>query len=102
MDKAKDLTGEKFSVPVLGKVYDQLLSMYRKGMEVTLAAVADLSAEELSHVVGICQQREGPVNETAFTDCVKTILSSAQAASVTTDEDLLNFRNKLKESKGTK
>ena len=102
MDRAKDLTGEKFSVPVLGKVYDQLLSMYRKGMEVTLAAVADLSAEELSHVVGICQQREGPVNETAFTDCVKTILSSAQAASVTTDEDLLNFRNKLKESKGTK
>ena len=102
MDRAKNLTGDKFSVPVLGKVYDQLLAMHQKGMEVTLAAVADLSPEELSHVVGICQHRDGPVNETAFTDCVKTIISSSQAAKVTTDEDLLNFRNKLKESKGTK
>ncbi len=102
MDKAKNLTGEKFSVPVLGKVYDQLLSMHQKGMEVTLAALSDLTSEETSHIVGICQHREGPVNETAFADCVKTILSISQAANVATDEDLLNFRNKLKESKGTK
>ncbi len=102
MDKAKNLTGAQFSVPVLGKVYDQLLSMHQKGMEVTLAAVTDLTAEEISHVVGVCQHREGPVNETAFTDCVATILSISQAANISTDEDLLKFRNKLKESKGTK
>ena len=102
MDKAKDLTGAKFSVPVLGKVYDQLLAMHQKGMEVTLAALSDLTAEETSHVVGVCQHREGPVNENAFYDCVKTILSISQAASITTDEDLMKFRNKLKESKGTK
>ena len=102
MDKAKELTGSRFSVPVLGKVYDQLLTMHQTGMEVTLAALTDLTPEETSHIVGICQYREGPVNETAFSDCVKTILNVSQATSVATDEDLLNFRNKLKESKGTK
>ena len=102
LDKARNLTGSQFSVPVLGKVYDQLRSMYEKGMEVTLAAVTDLTPEETSHVVGVCQHREGPVNETAFADCVSTILRTSQASSITSDEDLLKFRNKLKESKGTK
>ena len=102
MDKAGKLTGKAFSVPVLGKVYDQLHSMHQKGMEVTLAAITDLSAEEMSHIVGLCQRREGPVNEEAFFDCVKTILQIAQAGNVSSDDDLLAFRNKLKESKGTK
>ena len=102
MDKAKNLTGGQFSVPVLGKVYDQLLAMHQKGMEVTLAALTELTPEETSHVVGICQHREGPVNEIAFDDCVATILRKSQASSVTSDDDLMKFRNKLKESKGTK
>ena len=102
MDKEKGLTGSNFSVPVLGKVYDQLFAMHQKGMEVTLAAVTDLSSEEMSHVVGVCQRREGPVNENAFSDCVKTILSISQASKVSSDDDLMAFRNRLKESKGTK
>ena len=102
MDKAKNLTGGQFSVPVLGKVYDQLRAMHQKGMEVTLAALTELTPEETSHVVGICQHREGPVNEIAFDDCVATIVRTSQASSVTSDDDLMKFRNKLKESKGTK
>ncbi len=102
MDKEKNLSGSSFSVPVLGKVYDQLLAMHQKGMEVTLAAVTDLTSEEMSHIVGVCQRREGPVNETAFSDCAKTILSINQASQVSTDDDLMAFRNRLKESKGTK
>ena len=102
MDKEKGLTGSSFSVPVLGKVFDQLLSMHQKGMEVTLAAVTDLSSEEMSHIVGVCQRREGPVNETAFSDYAKTILSISQASKVSTDDDLMAFRNRLKESKGTR
>lgn len=102
MDRAKGLKGEAFSVPLLGRVYDQLFAMHQNGVEVTLAAVSDLTAEEMSHVAGICQRREGPVNETAFLDCVNTVLGIRQASSVTTDEELLAFQNKLKESKGTK
>ena len=102
MDKEQNLSGSSFSVPVLGKVYDQLLAMHQKGMEVTLAAVTDLTSDEMSHIVGVCQRREGPVNETAFSDCAKTILSISQASKVSTDDDLMAFRNRLKESKGTK
>ena len=102
MDKEKGLTGSSFSVPILGKVFDQLLAMHQKGMEVTLAAVTDLSSEEMSHIVGVCQRREGPVNETAFSDYAKTILSISQASKVSTDDDLMAFRNRLKESKGTR
>ena len=102
IDRAKGLSGEAFSVPLLGKVYDQLCLMHRSGAEVTLAAVTDLTAEEMSHVVGVCQRKEGPVNEAAFQDCVNTVLGIRQASSVATDADLLAFQNKLKESKGTK
>ena len=102
MDQAGKLTGDRFSVPLFGKVYDQLLKLHKEGFEVTLAAVTDLTPEEMSHVVGVCQHREGPVNETAFMDCVNTILGSNQAKQVSSDEDLLAFRNKLKERKGAK
>ncbi len=102
MDQAKELTGSDFSVPVLGKVYDQLLQMHRLGAEVTLAALTDLTPEEMSHVVGVLQRRQGPVSETAFRDCVSAIRGSRQAAEIRNDDDLLAFRNKLKERKGTK
>ena len=62
----------------------------------------DLSHEEMSHVVGISQRSQGPVNESALLDCVKTILAEHQIAGVSSDDDILAWRNKLKESKGTK
>lgn len=102
MDEYKSFDGGKFSVPLLGKVYDQLKQMHHQGLEVTLAGLTDLSAEEMSHVVGLCQKREGPLNTEAFRDCVTTILKANQASEVSSDADLLAFRNKLKESKGTK
>jgi len=61
----------------------------------------DLSQEEMSHIAGIFQRQQGPVNETAFRDCVSTLHSVRQAAQVTSDDDLLAFQNKLRESKGT-
>ncbi len=101
MDQAKDLKGERFSVPLLGRVYDQLMGLHKAGMEVTLGALTDLSSEEMSHLAGISQRVQNTVNEQAFNDCVKTVLGSSQASDISTDEDLLAFRNKLKESKGT-
>ncbi len=101
MDKEPKLTGSQFSVPLLGKVYDQILGMHKGGMEVTLAAVTELTAEEMSHVVGICRRRDGLVNEAAFSDYVKIILGASSSSKISTDDDLLAFRNQLKESKGT-
>ncbi len=100
--KAPNLTGAQFSVPLLGKVYDQIAAIYQAGLEVTVGALTDLTPEEKSHIAGICQRRQGPVKESAFTDCAGTILRTNQAANITSDADLLAFRNKLRESKGGK
>ena len=101
LDQAGSLTGDKFSVPLLGRVYDQLLARHKQGLEVSLAVIADLEADEASHVAGICQRQQGPVNEAAFRDCMNIILAQRQSAGVSSDDDLLALRNKLKESKGT-
>jgi len=102
LDQTAGLTGEAFSVALLGRVFDQLTERHRKGLEVSLAVLADLSAEEMSHIAGVSQRQQGPVNETAFTDCMNIIRSEHQRTSVSSDDDLLALRNKLKESKGTK
>ena len=102
LDSCGALAAEQFSVPLLGKVFGQLQQRHSQGMEVSLGVLKDLSAEEMSHLAGICQKGTGPVNETAFRDCVKIILGEQQSRRVSTDDDLLAFRNKLKESKGTK
>ena len=102
MDASGNLTGQSFSVPLLGRVYDQLLARHAQGLEVSLGVLAELTPEEMSHLTGISQRQQGPVSEAAFKDCVNTIRGATQAKNVTTDDDLLAFRNKLKERKGTK
>ncbi len=96
-----NLTAADFSVELLGRVYGQLQDRCRQGLEVSLGVLTDLNAEEMSHVTGITQRVQGPVNETAFRDCVRTVLAQRQSKQVSTDDDLLALRNKLKESKGT-
>ena len=102
IDQAGGLSPEDFSVELLGRVFGQLQSRYGQGLEVSLAVLADLTPEEMSHVTAICQRQQGPVNAQAFRDCIRTVTSQKQSKQVTTDDDLLALRNKLKESKGTK
>ena len=102
LDQTQGLRPEDFSVNLLGRVYEQLRLRHDRGLEVSLGVLADLTAEEMSHVTGISQKQQGPVNETAFRDCVRIIQAEHQRSGVSTDDDLLALRNKLKESKGTK
>ena len=102
LDVSGGLTGESFSAPLLGRVYDQLLARHQQGLEVSLGVLSDLTPEEMSHLSGICQRQQGTVNETAFKDCVATIRGETQVKNISSDEDLLAFRNKLKERKGTR
>ena len=95
------LKPEDFSVELLGRVYGQLQERCRQGLEVSLGVLTDMSTEEMSHVTGITQRFQGPVNEAAFRDCVRTVLDQRQSKQISTDDDLLALRNKLKESKGT-
>ena len=102
LDQARDLREEEFSSGLLGSVYVQLRRRHDQGMDVSLAVLEELSAEEMSHISGICARQEGPVNEQAFMDCVRTIHREHQSSKVTTEDDLMALRNKLKESKGIK
>lgn len=102
LDICGTLTPEQFSVPLFGRVFGQLQSRHKQSLEVSLGVLEDLTPEETAHLAGICQKQEGPVNETAFRDCVKTILAENQSRGITSDDDLMALRNKLKESKGAK
>ena len=99
LDRAGALKPEEFSAELLGRVYRQLRQRQSQGMEVSVA-VLELSAEEASHITGIIQRQQGPVSEQAFDDCLRIIKKEHQASSVTTEDDLLAFQNKLKEKKG--
>lgn len=102
LEQAKDLKPSQFSVPLLAKVYAQITDRYARGNEVSLAVLSDLEGEEMSHIAGIVYRLDGPVNEEAFRDCVRTIQSEYAAAQVSSEDDLLAYQNKLKESKGIK
>ena len=102
LDQARDLRAEEFSSGLLGSVYVQLRHRHDQGLEVSLAVLEELTGEEMSHISGVCTRQEGPVNEQAFADCVRTIHREHQASKVTTEDDLMALRNKFKESKGIK
>ena len=102
LDETSDLSPEEFSSPLLGKVYRQLKTRHEQGLDVSLGVLADLTAEEMSHVTHIYQRQEGPVNETALRDCVRIIKAEHRAANVSTEDDLMALRERMKERKGIK
>ncbi len=102
LEQTKQLSGSQFSSRLLGNVYDQLCSRAKQGLEVSVGVLSDLNTEEMSHITGILQRHSGTVDETALADCVKTVLKEHQAGQVTTEDDLMRLRDKLKESKGVK
>ncbi|MBO5953388.1 MAG: DNA primase [Oscillospiraceae bacterium] len=102
LDQAKELKPAAFSSALLGKVYGQLKQRHEQGLEVSLAVLEDCTAEEISHVTGVLQRQQGPVNEAALADCIRTIRAEHQLAGVSTEDDLLALRNQLKERKGIK
>jgi len=100
LDQAKGLQAEMFSSELLGRVYSQFKQRHDGGMDVSIAVLSELSSEEMSHITAISQRQQEIVSEQAFADCVRTILAEHQASSVSSEDDLLAFQNRLKERKG--
>ena len=100
LDLSRNLEPEQFSCPLLGKVYGQLRDRFQEGLELSVSCLNDLEAEEMSHIVGLVQRNQGPISEQAYRDCVSTILAENQSSHIETAQDLLDFRNKMKERKG--
>lgn len=102
LDKTGTLDERMFTAPVLGKAFAQLRERYRKGMEVSVSVLSDMTEDEMSHIVGVVQRHQGPINETALRDCIDTIQAEYQTESVASDGDLLALQNRLRERKGLK
>lgn len=102
LDQIRDLTPEMFSSPVLGRAFDQMLTRHRQQLDVSLNGLTDFSQEEMSHIAGILQRQQGPVNEEALLDCVRTIRREYQAGRVEDEKDIMAIRNAMKERKGIK
>ncbi len=102
LDRIGMLTPQCFSSQLLGKVFAQMLSRHGQGLEVSTAVLEDLSSEEMSHIAYICQRQQGPVDEQAFADCIRTVLDEHEKQSVDSQDKLMALRNKMKESKGFK
>ena len=102
LDHTRTLKPEMFSSELLGRVYAQLMNRHNEGLDVSLGGLADFTSEEMSHIAGILQRQEGPVNEQALTDCIGTIQREYQSGRVSSEDDLMALRNRMKERKGIK
>ena len=102
LDHTRELKAEMFSSELLDRVFDQLSSRHREHLEVSLAGLTDFSGDEMSHIAGILQRQEGPVNEQALLDCVGIIRKEYQSKTVVTDDDFRAHMERMKKSKGYK
>ena len=102
LDHAGELKEEKFSSPLLGRVYGQLRLRHDEGREVSTAVLEGLSQEEMSHIALIVQRQQNPINDQAFADCVRTVCREYQASQVKDEKDLQAFANRMRERKGMK
>ena len=100
LDNTAELKKEMFSVDVLGNVYGQLYQRHFQGLEVSLGVLSGLEGEEMSHVAMILHKQSGPVSEDALKDCIRTIRSEYQKKQVSSADDLLALRERMKERKG--
>ena len=100
LEETAALAQEQFSSPLLGKVYGQLRGRYQAGLEVSAAALEDLSAEEYGHIAGIVHRQQGPVSSQVLQDCVRIIQTEYENSRVQSGDDLLAMRDKLKQRKG--
>ena len=101
LGQAGDLKAEEFSVPLFAKVYTQIKERVAMGLEVSLATLTDLTDDEMSHMAGIVYEQDA-INEKAFADCVRTVRAEHQSKQVSSEDDLMAIRQRMKERKGLK
>ena len=102
LDQTGLLSQGHFSSDVLGRAFGQMSKYHAQGAEISLGMLTGFTSEEMGHIAGICQRHQGPVNEKALEDCIRTILAEHSKGNVETREDMLALRDKMKERKGIK
>lgn len=100
-DLAPSLTGELFSVPVLGRAYDALRQRHKDGRTVSLAVLEGFSADEMAHLSAVSGKMDRVAGDEAFLDCVNIIREEHEKNSQSDSEvDLLALQSRLKSKKG--
>ena len=102
LDLAKELKPEMFSSQLLGRAFGQLMQRHSQGLDVSAAGLQDFGPEEMAHLASVFHSQQGPVNEQAFRDCVRTVQSEHQSGKVETDDDIRAHMERMKRSKGFK
>ena len=100
LDAVADLKGERFSSPLLGRVFDTFVSRHNQGLQVSLGSLEELSPEEASHLASVAQKHNDPISEGALRDYVRTIEDEYSKSKASTVDDLMALREKMKKSKG--
>ena len=59
LDQLQGLAGKDFSVPLLGRVLDQLVQRHSKGLEVSIGALTDLTEEEIAMLESMLSRLKG-------------------------------------------
>ena len=72
LDQVGGLTAAQFSCPLLGRIFRQQQDRYKQGLEVSASVLEGLESDEMDNLAGILQRNQGPVNEQAFAECVRT------------------------------
>ncbi len=101
LSQADGLCAEDFSVPLFARVFRQLKERADNGLESTLGVLEGLNEDEMSHMAGIVYQQD-LISEEAFRDCVRIVRTEHRSRQVASEEDLLAFRDQLRQRKGMK
>lgn len=101
-DQAGDLTGSQFSVPVLGRAFDELKDRHERGLQVSLAVLEDFTPDELTHLSAVAQKQDALVSEAAFSDYLSVIREqqSQKTQQNLSQDALMDLQARLKRKKG--
>ena len=101
LELADGLRGADFSVPFLGRAYDELWELHRQGLRANLPALQDFSPEENNQLSVIAQRFDRVPEEQAFTDCVAVIRSEhGKKDSDNSEANLLALSQSMRKKKG--
>lgn len=100
-EQINSLNGHNFSSPLLGRVFDELLSQYKQGLQTSIALLGEkLSSEEMAHLTQVVQKKKELISDEAFRDYLRIISNESARADAKSEKDLLALRDRLKQSKG--
>lgn len=98
--RTEELTEERFSVAMFGKVFATWKNCWQEDHGVTVAAVAEqLTPSETAHLTSVLQKSDTTLSDTAFDDCVRIILEEYRQKNISGADELRAMQERLRKKK---